>query len=52
LNGQYPKPFYMAMPVIHDRDPEYYELLLAVSSAGSNESKIAAARRLVSRLFA
>ena len=52
VNGQYPKPFYMAMPIIRERDPEYHGLLLTVSSAASNEAKIAAARRLVSRLFA
>jgi predicted nucleotidyltransferase len=52
MNGQYPKPFYIAMPIIRERDPEYHELLLTVSAAGSNETKIAAARRLVSRLFA
>lgn len=51
LNGQYPKPFYMAMPIIRERDPEYHELLLTFSAEGSNESKIAAARCLVSRLF-
>jgi predicted nucleotidyltransferase len=52
VNGQYSKPFYMAMPIIRERDPEYHELLLTVSAAGSNETKIAAARRLVARLFA
>ena len=52
VNGQYPKPFYMAMPIIRERDPEYHELLLTVSAAGSNETKVAAARRLLSRLFA
>jgi hypothetical protein len=52
LKGQYPKPFYMAMPIIRERDPEYHALLLTVSAAGPNETKIAAAHRLVSRLFA
>jgi hypothetical protein len=52
LQGEYPKPFYMAMPIIRERDPEYHDLLLTVSAAGSNETKIAAARRLVSKLFA
>ena len=52
LQGQYPKPFYMAMPIIRERDPEYHELLLTVSAAGPNHTKIAAARRLVSKLFA
>jgi len=50
--GMYPKPFYLAMPFIHDRDPEYHGLLLTVCSTDSNEAKIAAARQLVSRLFA
>jgi predicted nucleotidyltransferase len=51
LNGEYSKPFYVAMPIIRERDPEYHDLLLAVSEAGPNETKIAAARHLVSRLF-
>ncbi|MBC7938979.1 MAG: hypothetical protein H7Z19_04320 [Chitinophagaceae bacterium] len=51
VNGEYPKPFYVAMPVIREREPEYCELLLTVSAADSNEAKIAAARRLISKLF-
>ena len=52
VHGQHAKPFYMAMPIIRERDPEYHDLLLAVSAAGPNEAKIAAARRLVYKLFA
>ena len=52
MNGQYPKPFYMAMPVIRERDPEYHDLLLTVSASEPNQTKIAAARRIISRLFA
>jgi len=52
VRGMYPKPFYLAMPFIRDHDPEYHGLLLTVSSKGSNEAKVSAARQLVSRLFA
>ena len=52
MSGQYPKPFYMAMPIIRERDPEYHDLLLTVSAAEPNQTKIAAARRIISRLFA
>ena len=52
MNGQYPKPFYMAMPIIRERDPEYHDLLLTVSAAEHNQTKIAAARRIIFRLFA
>jgi predicted nucleotidyltransferase len=51
VHGQYPKPFYLAMPAIQERDAEYHDLLLQVSEPGSNEKRIAAARRLVSMLF-
>lgn len=52
VHGEYSKPFYIAMPIIRERDPVYHDLLLAVSADGSNAAKIAAAHRLVSRLFA
>ena len=52
VRGMYPKPFYLAMPLIRDRDPEYHGLLLTLSSSASNEAKVSAARQLVSRLFA
>ena len=52
MNGQYPKPFYMAMPIIRERDQEYHDLLLTVSAAETNQVKIAAARRIIFKLFA
>lgn len=51
INGEYPKPFYIAMPSIYDRDRDYHDLLLTLCEAGSNESKIAAAHRIVTKLF-
>lgn len=52
MHGEYRKPFYIAMPIIQERDPEYYDLLLKISETGSNQEKIVAARTLTSKLFA
>lgn len=38
-----PKAVLQAMPIIRERDPEYHDLLLAVSAAEPNQAKIAAA---------
>ena len=51
MHGEYPKPFYMAMPLIRERDSEYHDLLLQISQGGPHPEKIVAAHRLVSRLF-
>ncbi len=51
MRGEYRKPLYVAMPVIQRRDPEYFSLLLTLSSAGPNALKLHAARQLVSKLF-
>ena len=51
LHNEFPKPFYLAIPEIKERDPEYSKHLYILPSNASNQEKIDAARWIVQKLF-
>lgn len=52
LHNQFAKPFYIAIPIIQERDPEYYQhLMVLCSNDSSNDRKITSAEWIARRLF-
>ncbi|MES2215934.1 MAG: nucleotidyltransferase domain-containing protein [Patescibacteria group bacterium] len=51
LHNEFPKPFYLAVPIIQDKDPEYYRHLMALCSDNSSNEKIASAHWIAGKLF-
>ncbi len=52
LRNEYPKPFYIAIPIIQEKDPVYSKHLeILTSNKVSNEEKIETAELIYKRLF-
>ncbi|MBI2030781.1 nucleotidyltransferase domain-containing protein [Candidatus Kaiserbacteria bacterium] len=52
LHNEFSKPFYVAVPTIQSKDPEYYQRLMVLcSSSYSNDEKIKAAEWINKKLF-
>ena len=52
LHNEFPKPFYIAIPTIQEKDPEYYDhLMVLCSNTFSSDEKIAAAEWIAQKLF-
>lgn len=52
LHNEFSKPYYLAMPIIKEKDPEYFkqlEILTAINV--SNEDKIKVGRQIYQKLF-
>ena len=50
LHNEFAKPYYVAMPMIQGRDPEYYKRLMVLCGNGSNEEKISSAEWIFGKL--
>ena len=51
LHNEFSKPFYLAVPEIKERDPEYYEHLDILPSHASSLKKIEASQWIAQKLF-
>jgi len=52
LHNEFAKPFYIAIPIIEEKDPEYYKRLMTLcSNNSSNDEKIVSADWIVKKLF-
>jgi len=51
MRGEYKKPLYVAMPIIHAQDPAYHDLILQLARPGPNNDKVLVAHRLIAHLF-
>lgn len=51
LHNEFPKPYYLAIPEIQQRDPGYSKYLSILSSGASNEEKIETGKGIMKKLF-
>ncbi|TSC61047.1 MAG: hypothetical protein G01um1014107_137 [Parcubacteria group bacterium Gr01-1014_107] len=52
LHNEYPKPYYLAFPIIKEKDSTYHnQLMILCSNIYSNDEKIASAEWISKRLF-
>lgn len=51
LHNEFAKPYYIAIPIIQEEDPEYYENLMNLCGNVSNEEKILSAEWIFNKLY-
>lgn len=51
IHNEFSKPFYLAIPDMQARDPEFSKLLEILPSNASNEEKVEAGKKILEKLF-